>query len=157
MAKLNIFKTLSIPLSDLYFQYEPEGITSFQTDLFLGSTLTEKLNVFSTPHYEFAVLFDKLGESLLMDFEGTRYVQLMKRWGRDHKHNIWKTNRFWNTFSSIKKKGFIGCIQVLESPKNEDHISSVGGFEIYHGHHRSAICAALGHKTIKCNVARERK
>jgi hypothetical protein len=136
-----------IRLSDLYFQYYPD---TFLAEFFTGDTIGEKLSLENTPHYAFAAFCEKKGKKACKEYHNERYIQLMLAWGRDDKHNQWKSKRFFDTFNSIKSKGFQGMITVVRKPVYEDHISDRHGFEIYHGHHRAAICYFLGHKKIKC-------
>ncbi len=142
-----------IPSSKIYFQYEPK---TFLKEFFPGDE-SEMLRVSNSPHYEFAKLYMDIGRQILTCYNDTRYVRLMIAWGRDDKHNKWKVGRFLETFDSIKKKGLSSRVIVLSKPLYKQTFGDprfAGRYEIFHGHHRAAICAALNIEPIPCTLSK---
>ncbi len=146
--KLEVIKTHGVAIDLLHFQYEPDN---FIKRFFPGPDKS-MLEIVNTPHYRFIKLYQEIGGEIMNRLNETPYIRLMTAWGRDAKHNVWKAKRFIQTYNSIRKNGISKPIVILEEPLHQKTFEQ--GYEIYHGHHRSAVCAALGHKSIKSKVCR---
>lgn len=133
---------------DLYFQYEPE---SFLREFYPGDEAT-MLRIENTPHYKFLKLYQEIGKDIWNVYNDTDYIKMMIKWGRDDKHNKWKVARFLDTYNDIKKNGLRDTVSVLKDPMHRK--SYVNGYEIFHGHHRSAVCCALNYKEISCTICK---
>lgn len=144
--RIRTLKVEKIPVSELFFQYEPD---SFLREFFPG-TDEEMLRVDHSPHFRFAELYGRIGKKILKQYNDTDYIKLMIAWGRNDKHNLWKVKRFMNTYDSIKSKGLKGPISVLDKPLHKKFFKK--GYEIFHGHHRAAICLSLGMNVIPCQI-----
>lgn len=146
--RLKPIKQLSISISKLHFQYVPK---EFHKEFYKGST-KDMMKVENSPHYSFIKLYSEIGGKIFKEYNNTDYIKMMKKWGRDDKHNVWKMKRFIDTYTSIKRQGFYGQLSVLEEPLYEKLFED--GFEIYHGHHRSAICLLIGMMDVPCKIFR---
>lgn len=99
----------------------------------------EDLHVKNTPHYRFAMgLVNHLEFDVGSD-DGIPYVEWHKSRGRSQDNVDQKVIKTLNLFDSISKNG-------LKKPI----IIKKGTNEIHDGHHRAAICAALGYREIPC-------
>lgn len=141
-------RNLAIPSNQIYFQYEPG---TFLKEFFRGDE-SQMLRVDNSPHFEFVKLYKDIGKDIWDCYKETRYIRLMIAWGRDDKHNRWKADRFISTYESILKKGLFSRVVVLNEPMYKKFF--VNGYEIFHGHHRSAICAVLSIDPIPCTVSK---
>jgi len=133
-------------IDNLYFQYVPN---EFIREFYYGPE-DEMLKIKNSPHYRFLLTYQEIGDQILKpeNFNQTHYIQLMIAWGRDLKHNTWKTKRFVNTYENIKSKGLNSPITIVRKPLYQKLFKK--GYEIYHGHHRAACCLALNYDKITC-------
>lgn len=139
-------KTILADVNSLYFQYVPN---EFIKDFYPGDE-KNMLSVCNSPHYRFLVLYQKIGSEICNPkiFNETDYIRMMIRWNRDGNHNKWKVNRFIETYESIKQKGLLSSLVITKTPLHYKFFEQ--GYEICHGHHRSACCLALNIYSISC-------
>lgn len=145
-CKVKFLRNKTISIDKLFFQYTPGRIPE---DLFCG-TREEMMNVKNTPHFRFVKLYLEIGNKILEKYKETDYCKLMIYWNRTDKHNKWKIKRFIKTINYIKQTKKVNTISVLDKPMHQKMFND--GYEIYHGHHRVAVWAALNHQNIKCKV-----
>ena len=145
--KIKDITTKVIDVDKLYFQYIPE---KFFKEIYPGDE-KDMFSLINSPHYKFLLLYNKIGKDIWECYRDTAYVKLQELWGRDDKTNRKKVVKFIKTYKSVKKYGLKKRIIVLNKPMHKQFF--VDGYEIYHGHHRAAICKVLGFSKIKCIVS----
>jgi hypothetical protein len=146
--KIKDITTKVIDVDKLYFQYIPE---KFFKEIYPGDE-KQMLSLENCPHYKFLLLYRKIGKAIWKCYRDTDYVKLQRLWGRDDKYSRKKAVTFIKTYKDIKKNGLKKRIVVLDKPMHKQFF--VDGYEIYHGHHRAAICKVLGFGKIKCIISK---
>ena len=146
--KIKNIKKKIIDIDNLYFQYIPE---KFFKEIYPGD---EKgmLRLENCPHYKFLLLYREIGKDIWNCYKDTDYIKLQILWGRDDKYTRKKASMFIKTYKDIKKHGLKKRIVVLDKPMHRQFF--INGYEIYHGHHRAAICKVLGFNKVKCMVSK---
>ena len=154
MKYLKEIKKLAIPISQLHFQYlEPVFNKKFWPE--------NDMLVANSPHVHFLKLYQKHGDNF-KELWKSRYVQQFLYWRRigfhhrDDKYIKSKIRRVVNLYNSIKRHGYIKKHRI--SALSESIWASryggknvfLGDYEIWHGHHRSAVCYVLGIKEVPC-------
>jgi len=149
--KARVIKEMKLSLDDLYIQYVPGR---FFREVFPGDEKT-MLSIVSSPHYRFLQLYIEVGEGIWEHYDDTDYIHLMEFWGRKDKYNRKKVTNFVKTYNSIKANGLKNPIVVSQTPIYKKFFDD--GYEIYHGHHRAAICKILGYKKVECRIVKVKK
>jgi len=146
--KVKVIKDVKLHLDNLYFQYLPD---KFFKDVYPGDEKT-MMSVINSPHYKFLEIYREIGNKIWDCYKDTDYIRLMKFWGRNDKYNRSKVRNLIKIYNSIKSKGLKSRIVVSIRPMYKKFFDE--GYEIYHGHHRAAVCCILGHNKVKCRIVK---
>jgi len=152
---LKRIKKAKLSINCLHFQYNPP---------IFNEIFWPDLSVQHSPHVNFLLSYLDGGNL----WEST-YVKLLQYWnrigyGKRNKKDIsQKMKRFINLFNDIRKKKRIhSFVHVLNSPiwqtrYNTSYPFEKKGYEIWHGHHRSACYYVLGINKVACIVLKDIK
>ena len=139
-----VIKTDNIKLDQIYFQYVPGRFEK----AFRTTPSVSTLHISQLPHCD---LLRKYVDSKSTDLLKTDYYKMHEAWGRNKKWIESRILKFIKLFENVSKNGLRKAIMVLEKPM---HKKFHDGYEIYEGHHRTAVYVVLGRESIKSKIIR---
>jgi hypothetical protein len=156
-TKLQVLeKDTPVSIDRISAQYNPDRFQAYVSttrpmDVDRASEDLNVLDIWQSPHIMFLAEYAAKGKGIWDTISDQPYYKMHREYGKDKKWTVRKCKTFLQLHDDIKSvRKLTEPVALLTTPIAKNPYTK--DFEIYEGHHRTAICLWLNMDPLRANI-----